>query len=176
MRHLARVLVAVTSVLTALSATLLTTVLTTGDGATASAGGGSAVVDGGFVDRLLFSTPLSAFSDAARRHVGPDGASGDTWFDWSTDFCSAPLIGNTGRTFNFTEPCRRHDFGYRNAKLLDRRYGVGRYWNGDDRKRIDRQFLDDMLAHCTSRRLIDRPTCISWAYTYYSAVRVAGGP
>jgi hypothetical protein len=174
MRQLARVLVAVTSVLTAPS---ISTLLASGHSPTAwASGGANVVVDAGFVDRMLFAVPLSTFSDAARRHVGPDGGAGDGWFDWSTDFCSAPLVGNTGRTFDFTEPCRRHDFGYRNTKLLDRRYGAGRYWNGTRRKQIDQQFLHDMLAHCASRRLIDHPTCISWAYTFYGAVRVAGGP
>jgi hypothetical protein len=171
MRHLARVLVAVTSVLTAVS------ILDPDVAATAwASGGGTAAADQAFVERMEFATPLGAFSDAARHRTGPDGRSGDGWFDWSTDLCSAPLVGNTGRTFNFTEPCRRHDFGYRNSKLLDHRYGAGRYWNGTARKRIDQQFLADMLSHCASRRVIDRPTCMSWAYTFYGAVRVAGGP
>jgi len=171
MRQLARVLVAVTSVLTAVS------ILDPDVAAPAwASGGGTVAVDQAFVEQMQFATPLGAFSDAARRHVGPDGRSGDSWFDWSTDLCSAPLIGNTGRTFNFTEPCRRHDFGYRNSKLLDRRYGAGRYWNSTARKRIDQQFLADMLGHCASRRIIDRPPCMSWAYTFYGAVRVAGGP
>lgn len=174
MRHLARVLVAVTSVLTALSMALL---LPHGwIPKTWANGGGTAITDAGFVDRMLFWTALDDFGDATRRHIGPDGTSGDTWFDWSTDFCSAPLVGNTGRTFDFTEPCRRHDFGYRNTKLLNRRYGAGRYWSSGRRKEIDRQFLNDMLAHCASRRLIDRPTCVSWAYTYYGVVRLVGGP
>ena len=174
MRHLARVLVAVTSLLTALS---ITTLVPNGGASTAwASGGGNAITDTGFVERMLFEAPLSEFSDAARRRVGPDGVAGDPWFDWSTDFCSAPLVGNSGRTFNFTEPCRRHDFGYRNTKLLDRHYGAGRYWTAGRRKQIDQQFLNDMLAHCASRRFIDRPTCISWAYTFYGAVRIAGGP
>jgi hypothetical protein len=127
------------------------------------------------VRHLLFEMPLREFTRTAATRTGPGGHDGDAWFDWSTDFCSAPLLGNTGRTFDFTEPCRRHDFGYRNTKLLDQRYG-NRFWNHAARKRIDRQFLADMLAHCRSRSIIDRPPCMSWAYTYYGAVRVAGGP
>ena len=106
MRHVLRVFVAVTTVLTVASP--------------ASAGSvHSALADQAFVERMLYSTPMSGFVAA----VGSD-----TWFDWSTDFCSAPLVGNTGRTFNFTNSCRRHDFGYRNLQLLDRRYGAG-HWN-----------------------------------------------
>jgi len=102
---------------------------------------------------------------------------GDPWFDWSTDGCSAPLIGDTGRSFNFRASCFRHDFGYRNLKLLERRYGQGyTYWNGANRKRVDQQFLTDMKAHCRGRALPLRPTCLLWADVFYSAVRIAGGP
>ena len=167
MRRLARVLVAVTSSLTALSLS----VVPAGAG-----GGGTAAVDSAYVQRLVFDTSMGDFTASAAAHTGPDGKAGDTWFDWSNDLCSAPLVGNTGRSFNFTDACRRHDFAYRNTKLLDDRYGRGTYWNGDARKRIDKQFLSDMKQHCSGRRLIDRPTCNAWAYTFYSAVRVAGGP
>lgn len=165
MRRFVRVLVAVTSVLTALSATDV-----------ASAAGSTADSDSAYVRGLLFDTPLAGFTTAAAAHTGRDGTVGDTWFDWSTNLCSAPLVGNTGRTFNFTDACRRHDFGYRNEQRLERRYGSGAYWNGDIRKLIDKQFLADMRSHCARRRLIDRPSCYAWAITFYSAVRIAGGP
>ena len=152
MRHLPRVLVAVTSVLTVASPAFAGSVH-------------SAVADRAYIERMMFSTPMSGFLAA----VGTD-----QWFDWSTDFCSAPLVGNTGRSFNFTNACRRHDFGYRNLHLLDRRYGGG-YWNPVTRHRVDRQFLADMKAHCWSRPWYDEPTCFGWAETFYAAVRVAGG-
>ncbi len=38
--------------------------------------------------------------------------------DWTTDGCSAPVVGGQGRSFNFTQACVRHDFGYRNTKKL----------------------------------------------------------
>ena len=110
--------------------------------------------------------------DADERVLAAVGS--DTWFDWSTDFCSAPLVGNTGRSFNFTNACRRHDFGYRNLQLLDRRYGGG-HWNSANRRRVDQQFLLDMKQHCWSRPWYDEPTCLAWAETFYTAVRVAGG-
>lgn len=170
MRHLVRVLVAVTSSLAALS---FSTVMRAG--ATLSAAG-SAAADAAFVQRLLFKTPLAQFSAIARSRVGPDGVAGNGWFDWSTDLCSAPLVGNSGITYNFTEPCRRHDFGYRNTKLLDRRYGLGRYWNRADRAQIDIQFYADMRGTCAHRRLLDRPFCYAWAAAYFVAVRTFGGP
>ena len=110
MRHVLRVLVAVTSVLTVASPALAGPVH-------------SASADQAYVERMMYATSISSFVAA----VGSD-----TWFDWSTDFCSAPLVGNTGRTFNFTNACRRHDFGYRNLQLLDRRYGAG-HWNAGSR-------------------------------------------
>jgi phospholipase A2-like protein len=153
MRPVLRVLVAVTSVLTVASP--------------ASAGPvHSATADLAVVGQMLYATSMSGFIAA----VG-----GDPWFDWSTDSCSAPLIGNTGRSFNFTNACRRHDFGYRNLQLLERRYG-GDYWNGTSRRRADQQFLADMRSHCWSRPWYDGPTCFAWAETFYAAVRVAGGP
>jgi Prokaryotic phospholipase A2 len=151
MRHVLRVFVAVTSVLTVASPV--------------SAGPvHSPSADRAFVEHLLYATPISGFIAA----VGSD-----RWFDWSTDFCSAPLVGNTGRTFNFTNACRRHDFGYRNLQLLDRRYGPGN-WTAASRRRVDQQFLLDMKRHCWSRPWYDEPTCLAWAATYYTAVRLAG--
>ena len=152
MRHLPRVLVAVTSVLTVASPAFAGSVH-------------SAVADTAYVERMMFSTPMSGFLAA----VGTD-----QWFDWSTDFCSAPLVGNTGRSFNFTNACRRHDFGYRNLHLLDRRYGPG-HWTATSRLRVDRQFLADMRQHCWARAWYDEPTCLAWAEAFYTAVRAAGG-
>jgi hypothetical protein len=153
MRHVLRVLVAVTIVLTVASPAFAGSVH-------------SPSADQAFVERMLYTTPISGFLSA----VGSD-----TWFDWSTDFCSAPLVGNTGRSFNFTNACRRHDFGYRNLQLLDRRYGGG-HWNSSSRKRVDQQFLADMKRHCWARAWYDEPTCLAWAETFYAGVRIAGGP
>ena len=73
--------------------------------------------------------------------------------------------------------CERHDFGYRNARLLESRYGSGRtYWNSSTRQAVDDQFLRDMRAHCHSRSMLLRPTCYAWAQAFYTAVRLAGGP
>lgn len=132
-------------------------------------GGHVAAVDWAYVQRMLFGVSLHDFLLNA--------AFGDRWFDWSTDWCSAPLVGSTGLSFDFHGPCRRHDFGYRNLRLLERRYGTGHtYWNGVNRGRVDRQFLSDMRAHCTTRAPWLQLSCLGWAQTYYAAVRVAGGP
>lgn len=161
MRPRLAVLVAVTSILTVLSP--------------ASAGpvdAASAANDLAFVERMLYATSMTDFVRIADLRTTIDG-----WFDWSTDWCSAPLVGSTGRSFDFRAPCRRHDFGYRNLQLLERRFGTGRtYWNGDSRARVDRQLRADMQAHCRTRAWYERYTCLAWADTFYAAVRVAGGP
>jgi Prokaryotic phospholipase A2 len=160
MRVHLRVLVAVTSVLTVASPV--------------SAGSPSphpqvrtAAADLAVVEQLMFRAPMWSFLQVTR----------DPWFDWSTDLCSAPLVGSTGRSFDFRDACRRHDFGYRNLRLLERRYGSGStYWNRTSRKRVDRQLLSDMKDHCSGRAWYDQITCVGWAETFYAAVRLAPGP
>lgn len=151
MRSRLAVLVAVTSLLTVLSVRI--------------AGASSAAVDRAYVDSMLHGVSMGQFLDA----VGDD-----PWFDWSTDLCSAPLVGSTGVSFDFRHPCRRHDFGYRNLKLIDRRYGTDQ-WNSTSRRTTDDRFLVDMRAHCRTRSLFLQPSCLSWAQVFYTAVRVAGG-
>lgn len=114
-------------------------------------------------NRLVFSTPLSQFVAAADRRE-------PAIFDWSTDLCSAPLVGNSGGTFDFGSACRRHDFAYRNAKKIP---GL---WNSSSRHKIDLQFRRDMSASCGKRPLVQRLPCRAWAEIYYQAVRIAGGP
>ena len=147
MRILLRLLVAVTSLLTA-------------------SGAHDARSDLAEVERLLYAVPLAQFVATV--------SAGSDWFDVSTDWCSAPLVGSTGRSFDFRSPCRRHDFGYRNLKLVEARYGVDA-WNATSRRRVDQQFLADMRGHCRGRAWYDEPTCLAWAETYYAAVRAFGG-
>ena len=138
------------------------------------------------LENLVFSTTLREFVALSQQHT-----ESDNWFDWSTDLCSAPLVGSSGRTFDFTEPCLRHDFAYRNFKLMDRRYScrqrlpqqvctpgsssVGKWWNSKVRLRIDTRFRSDMLNHCASRTLFDYFPCKAWAAIFFKAVRAAGG-
>lgn len=164
MRHRLPVLVAVTGILTVLSPAIA--------GLVAAAPLASPATDLAFVEHVLYGVPLAEFVRVADQR----GAT-DTWFDWRTDWCSAPLVGSTGRSFDFRSPCRRHDFGYRNLQLLDRRAGVpGRYWNATSRSRVDRQLLADMRTHCRARAWYERYTCLGWADTFYAVVRIAGGP
>ena len=138
------------------------------------------------LETLVFSTTLRDFVALSQRH--PEA---DNWFDWSTDSCSAPFVGSSGRTFDFTEPCLRHDFAYRNFKLMDQRYSCprrlpqqvcepgtsnhGKWWNSKIRLRIDSRFRTDMLNHCASRSLLDYLPCKAWATVFYKGVRTAGG-
>ena len=140
-----------------------------------------------FIESISFSTSLKEF-DRSRfmwRRQQP-------WFDWTTDSCSVPIIGNDGRSFNFAAACRRHDFGYRNLKLLDRRYNCndlaignvcstiswsyGKFWNTEQRSQIDEQFQRDMFTSCTTRARSMRVRCEAWAITFFQSVRTIGGP
>jgi opacity protein-like surface antigen len=162
MRSTTRVLVAVTSILTVLSPAVA-------GSSVAAAIGGSAAGDIAYVEQLLFHTDIDDFMRIA--------AHGDPWFDWSTDWCSAPFVGSTGRTFDFRAPCRRHDFGYRNLQRMEHRYGSGAtFWNSASRARVDRQLHSDLTTHCHARRWTDRASCLRWADVFFAAVRVAGGP
>jgi hypothetical protein len=129
----------------------------------------SAADDLAYVEHLLYGVSLWQFLGST--------AWGDRWYDWSNDGCSAPIVGGTGRSFDFRGACIRHDFGYRNLRLLERRYGGGgQYWNHSSRRGVDDQLYADMRGHCHTRAWWDRPTCLAWAATFYVAVRVAGGP
>lgn len=117
-------------------------------------------------DRYEFRTSLSAFVKIA------DSPSRDGRLDWTTDKCSAPVLGSAGKTYDFTDSCRRHDFAYRNLARLD----GGRKWTAELRKRVDDRFLADMRNHCAHRRTIERAACRGWADLYYNAVRQFAGP
>ena len=89
--------------------------------------------------------------------------------DWTTDGCSAPIVGSEGRSFNFRTACDRHDFGYRNFKALG-------LFNTSIRTLIDEQFHRDMNRACDSQRRTLKVRCIAWSEVFYTMVRAAGGP
>ena len=140
-----------------------------------------------FIESVVFQTSLRDFDRSRfilrRQHK---------WFDWTSDGCSFPVIGGTGRSFNFAAACRRHDFGYRNLKLFDQRYNCsnlspssicstntwayGQFWNSAQRLRIDEQFNRDMLDNCASRLRSFRVRCEAWAFAFFQSVRTLGGP
>lgn len=95
-----------------------------------------------------------------------DGGTRDKRLDWSTDECSAPLVGNTGMSFDFTKACIRHDFGYRNTKKL----GTFK----QNKSAIDSQFYRDMKDHCATRSIFLKAQCYNWATIFYLAVREFG--
>jgi len=124
------------------------------------------------LETLVFRTSIGDFTRIASRP-----AAADSTFDWSTDLCSAPLVGSTGRSFDFTAACTRHDFAYRNYKRADVANSKrGRVWTSRTRHRIDLQFQRDMIDHCARRGVTERPSCRIWAETFYRLVRIAGGP
>lgn len=117
-------------------------------------------------ERLVFRTSLTAFVSVA------DSVERDERLDWSSDGCSAPVVGSSGRSFDFTSACRRHDFAYRNIARLD----DGRHWTSRMRARVDSVFLRDMRTDCASRPRVTRASCRNWASLFYSVVRARGGP
>jgi hypothetical protein len=116
--------------------------------------------------RLTFAVSLAEFSAIAQ------SPNRDARLNWTTDGCSAPIIGSTGRSFDFTEPCRRHDFAYRNFRVID----GGKRWTSSLRDRVDRRFRSDMRTHCARRSVVDRAPCRAWAETFYRFVRTYAGP
>jgi hypothetical protein len=90
------------------------------------------------------------------------------FLDWTTDGCSAPVVGGEGRSFNFTQACMRHDFGYRNIKRLG-------LFNELVRTKLDEQFHRDLESSCATQVRTRKIRCLMWAETFYVAVRATGG-
>jgi hypothetical protein len=94
------------------------------------------------------------------RTVAPNNS-----FTWSTDLCSWSPDKPVG--VDFSMPCRRHDFNYRNFK-------ANSIWNSTNKGKIDSAFLGDMNAVCSKASWYKKPTCYATAQTYYAAVRKFG--
>ena len=88
--------------------------------------------------------------------------------DWTTDGCSAPVVGGEGRSFNFLHACVRHDFGYRNTKKLGQ-------FNELVRTKLDEQFHRDLESSCATQVRTRKIRCLMWAETFFIAVRSTGG-
>lgn len=116
--------------------------------------------------QLVFSTSLTKFISIA------DSDNRDSRLTWTTDGCSVPIIGSTGRTFDFYNACRRHDFAYRNIGKLD----GGKWWTPETRAKVDNIFKRDMLSNCQQRPRSSRASCTAWAETFFRAVRAYAGP
>ena len=126
--------------------------------------------DRAVVDRLVFDTPLKRFrierTRAKRIH---------RWLITSTDGCSAPIVGSSGRSFNFRLACERHDLAYANYSVLSR-LSLGVEWNASLRAKVDDRFQRDLQDTCSKRRHSERLRCDAWAVLFFHAVRLAAGP
>lgn len=122
------------------------------------------VIDRDVVHRVVFEMSLRDFVrgrlSMRREH---------RQLDWATDYCSAPIVGNEGRSFNFRHACMRHDFAYRNY----RRLGM---LDAPMRDAVDEVFHRDLVDSCLPKRVSLRLRCLAWAEVFFESVRVAGGP
>ncbi len=119
----------------------------------------------GLVDSIVFATPLPKFMAMVASPTRNKS------LDWESDGCSVPIIRSTGRTFDFTSSCQRHDFAYRNYKRID----SGIYWSEALRQRIDSRFSIDMRDTCKIRARLEKLTCTAWAHIFYRTVRTYAG-
>jgi Prokaryotic phospholipase A2 len=95
-------------------------------------------------------------------------------YDWTSDGCSTPNVGALSATYNtlFRNACLRHDFGYRNFGQDGLRLDP----TESRRQKLDGQLRTDMNGICAKQPITKRPQCLSAANTYYSGVRIFGGP
>ncbi|MGI9019408.1 MAG: phospholipase A2 [Solirubrobacterales bacterium] len=138
---------------------LAAAILPAGPGASEPAPRAAPASERKLVERLM-AGELGAFL----RYRG--SAERDERLDYSTDECSAPVVGSSGQSFDFTEACLRHDFGYRNYGRLGLLDGL--------RRSIDERFLTDMQAHCATRAHDQVIRCLAWARDFYRGVRAFG--
>lgn len=119
--------------------------------------------DAAVVEHLTFATDLDGFmrerSARRRRH---------SHLDWETDGCSAPVVGSTGRSFNFRTACIRHDFAYRNFGRLG-------LLDAATRARVDEVFRLDLMSTCLRKPTSLRIRCLAWSEVFFAAVRAVGG-
>lgn len=104
-----------------------------------------------------------------RSHRGTNGLG---YMDWSTDWCSAPLVGNG--PYNFSNACVRHDFGYRNLKRVEAQFGRD-VWKYRNKANVDTIFGLDMNDRCREFNWFARQPCYTTAGIYENAVRAFGG-
>lgn len=111
-----------------------------------------------------FSQPTAASAGSWRAAWENQASWADYAFDWSTDLCSSSPDQPLG--FDFRMSCRRHDFGYRNYKAVNRFPA--------NKSRIDDAFYFDMRQVCARYSGVSKSTCDGLAWTYYQAVRQFG--
>jgi hypothetical protein len=101
--------------------------------------------------------PHTAFASGSPRYLR-----------WDTDGCSAPVIGEG--PYDFSHPCHRHDFNWRNLKDLDR--DGAPVWNARTKARADVGFLADMFSECTLLTPLAQIGCETTARIYYTVVHL----
>jgi len=117
-------------------------------------------------DTYLFVRTLDHFGQIRqeRRH--------NAQLDWSTDDCTIPGVDKATASkpegFNFTNPCRRHDFGYRNYRKQGR-------FTEENRAKLDYEFALDMRSICDAETdKVRKDRCVLIGIIYYKAVRKYG--
>lgn len=105
-------------------------------------------------DDYLFHNSLSSFIGIRAQRPYADQ------LDWSTDVCSH--VPDRPLGYDFSNPCIRHDFGYRNYKKQGR-------FDATTKKSIDDNFRADMYTVCGSSKV-----CRGTADVYYWGVRKLG--
>ncbi len=118
------------------------------------------------LDRLVHRTSYDAWlalaADGAAR-----GRRLHPWLDWSTDGCSAPLLG--AGPFDFTVACARHDLAWRNLRRLSVHFGRPA-WNAANKLEADRRFHADLRTRCARHPLVIGVACLATAQVYATAV------
>lgn len=93
-----------------------------------------------------------------------DSPDHDPRLNWTTDECSGPSVISVWSD-EFANPCRRHDFGYRNFgsdKALDK--------TADRKSEIDAVFFSDMTKVCKHYHGLLRASCFVDRNVFYNAV------
>jgi hypothetical protein len=72
--------------------------------------------------------------------------------------------------FDFSLPCNRHDFGWRNLQVVDE--DDAPLWHIVNKDRVDAGFLHDMRVRCSPLNRIQRIGCDTTARIYYTAIRL----
>ncbi|MFN3218661.1 MAG: hypothetical protein ACE367_19370 [Acidimicrobiales bacterium] len=112
------------------------------------------------IDRLV-GLPIGGFLDERERSLG--GTSG---LDWRSDGCSGPVISTADHH------CYRHDFIYRNARMLRDQWGLAPGFAEDLKDLADRRFTNEVIDD--SPRWPGRPEPFAWAIGVGAAVRLFG--
>ena len=120
-----------------------------------------------YVNRLVFEEDLSYFLNSKRGKVATEL----NMFDWSDDGCSGGWAKNAAdvahlpvATNVFHNQCLRHDFGYRNYALLERRWDKN-YSTRWKKYRVDTQLLFDMGIECG--RLYSGGGWLAWLHALF---------